>query len=169
MSVLEKIRAEIEEQKQVHENESNVDYGVRSGLSIALNILDKYADQEEDILDALHIAQAHEKMLAKQGDKMLQKLKELECEDVVSRQHIIEQYKSCADMLSDEELEGADLVMEWVYKAPSVRPQEPCEDAVSRQAVLYGVNDMFVQDWVRVLFETMVKELPSVQPKRGAE
>ena len=44
-------------------------------------------------------------------------------------------------------------------------PKEPCDDAVSRQAVLYGVNDMFVQDWVRVLFETMVKELPSVQPK----
>ena len=52
-------------------------------------------------------------------------LKEKSCEDAISRQHIIEQYKSCADMLSDEELEGADLVMEWVYKAPSVNSQEP--------------------------------------------
>jgi len=47
------------------------------------------------------------------------------CDDVVSRQNIIDTYKSCADMLSDEELEGANLVMEWVYKAPSVRPKEP--------------------------------------------
>lgn len=46
------------------------------------------------------------------------------CDDVVSRQNIIEQYKSCADMFSDEELEGANLVMEWIYKAPSVRPFE---------------------------------------------
>ena len=46
------------------------------------------------------------------------------CDDAISRQHITEQYESCADMLSDEELVGANLVMEWVYKAPSVRPQE---------------------------------------------
>ena len=46
------------------------------------------------------------------------------CDDVVSRQHIIEQYKSCADMLSDEELEGANLVMKLVCNAPTVRPQE---------------------------------------------
>lgn len=46
MTTLEKIRAELENQKQVHENESNVDYGVRSGLSIALKIIDKYAEQE---------------------------------------------------------------------------------------------------------------------------
>ena len=47
MTTLERIRAEIEEQKQVYENESNVDYGVRSGLSIALKIIDKYAEEEE--------------------------------------------------------------------------------------------------------------------------
>lgn len=45
------------------------------------------------------------------------------CEDAINRQNIIDTYESCADMLSDEELEGANLVMKWVYKAPSVRPQ----------------------------------------------
>ena len=52
MTTLERIRAEIEEQKQVHENESNVDYGVRSGLSIALKIIDKNAEEEpsEDVI-----------------------------------------------------------------------------------------------------------------------
>ena len=33
---------------QLHENENNVDYGVRSGLSIALKIIDKYASEECD-------------------------------------------------------------------------------------------------------------------------
>lgn len=46
------------------------------------------------------------------------------CGDSISRQNIIDTYKSCADMLSDEELEGANLVMEWVYKEPSVNSQE---------------------------------------------
>lgn len=55
---------------------------------------------------------------------VIDKYAEQEPTDVISRQHIIEQYKSCADMLSDEELEGANLVMEWIYKAPPVNPQE---------------------------------------------
>lgn len=41
-----------------------------------------------------------------------------------AQENVIEKFKSCADMLSDEELEGANLVMEWVCNAPSVRPQE---------------------------------------------
>ncbi len=61
------------------------------------------------------------------GYELGQKIEQ--CDDAVSRQNIIEQYNSCADMLSDEELEGANLVMEWVYNAPAVKPQEPksCE------------------------------------------
>lgn len=51
-------------------------------------------------------------------------LKQEPCEDTVSRQNIIDKYKLCADMLSDEELKGANLVMEWVNNASSVRPQE---------------------------------------------
>lgn len=47
------------------------------------------------------------------------------CGDTISRQHIIDTYKSCADMFSDDELKGADTVMEWVYNEPPVNPQEP--------------------------------------------
>ena len=43
-----------------------------------------------------------------------------ESDDCISRQNIIDTYKSCADMLSDEELKGADLVMEWVNNASPV-------------------------------------------------
>ena len=62
------------------------------------------------------------------------------CDDAINRQYIIEQYKSCADMLSDEELEGANLVMEWVYKAPPVNPQEQ----TGKWTLMYEPKNMVV-------------------------
>ena len=37
-------------------------------------------------------------------------------------------------------------------------------DAISRQAVLDGLKGCMCEDWVKTLFETMVKQLPSVIP-----
>ena len=39
------------------------------------------------------------------------------CEDVISRKEILDKYHSCADMLSDEELTGAELVIGWIKEA----------------------------------------------------
>lgn len=50
----------------------------------------------------------------------IQALSQKPCDDAISRRNIIDTYTSCADMLSDEELKGADLVMEWVNNAPPV-------------------------------------------------
>ena len=44
---------------------------------------------------------------------------------------------------------------------------EPCEDAISRQAVLDGLKGCMCEDWVKTLFATMVKQLPSVTQKSG--
>lgn len=43
--------------------------------------------------------------------------------------------------------------------------QEPCDDVVSRQAVLDGLKVCLCEEWVKTLFATMVKQLPSVRPQ----
>ena len=42
-----------------------------------------------------------------------------------------------------------------------------CDDAISRQAVLDGLKGCMCEDWVKTLFATMVKQLPSVTQKSG--
>ena len=117
MTTLEKIRAEIE--NTIDKEKLAFDGQFDKGLNMALKIIDKYAEQEEDILDALHIAQAHEKRLAKQGDKMLQKLKELECIDAVSREAVL-------DLCDSKDTDYKVIhFKEDVECLPSVRPQEP--------------------------------------------
>ena len=46
--VIENIKAEIEEKKNIHNEDNNIDYGVRSGLNIALKIIDKYIEKENE-------------------------------------------------------------------------------------------------------------------------
>ena len=45
--------------------------------------------------------------------------------------------------------------------------QEPCEDAIRREAVLDGLKGCICDEWVKTLFATMVKQLPSVTQKSG--
>ena len=45
--------------------------------------------------------------------------------------------------------------------------QESCDNAISRQAVLDGLKGCMCEDWVKTLFATMVKQLPSVTQKSG--
>ena len=62
--------------------------------------------------------------ISREAEEMaIQALSQQPCDDTISRRNIIDTYKSCADMLSDEELKGADLVMEWVNNAPPVTPK----------------------------------------------
>ena len=39
---------------------------------------------------------------------------------LINADSIIETYKTCADMLNDDELKGAELVIEWIEDAPTV-------------------------------------------------
>ena len=45
--------------------------------------------------------------------------------------------------------------------------QQPCDDAISRKAVLDGLKGCICEEWVKTLFATMVKQLPSVTQKAG--
>ena len=47
-------------------------------------------------------------------------IKQEPCEDCISRKHIQDKYRTCADMLHED----AAIVMEWVNEAPSVTPTE---------------------------------------------
>lgn len=48
-----------------------------------------------------------------------------------------------------------------------IYPTIVCDDAISRQAVLDGLKGCMCEDWVKTLFATMVKQLPSVTQKSG--
>lgn len=39
---------------------------------------------------------------------------------LIDADKIIEDYESCADMFSDDELDGIELVIEWIKDAPTV-------------------------------------------------
>ncbi len=42
---------------------------------------------------------------------------------------------------------------------------KPCTDAVSRDAILEGLKGCICEEWIKTLFATMVKQLPSVTQK----
>lgn len=98
------------------------------------------------------------------------------CEDAISRQTVLDKLNRLIEV---ERLQGTDEMgygrervsayesmifeIESKYLYPSVNPQQPCEDAVSRQAVLdqavdYGSNTYLIP-------VNSVKTLPSVTPK----
>ena len=107
----------------------------------------------------------------------LRKLRALQqdtCEDCISREHLLEEIASlkespwfkddtnCAIAIRKEAIEIVEDLC--IRKEPSVNSQEPCEDAVSRQAVkeqmiYYGFHapDMTVTEFVEDC-------LPSVNP-----
>ena len=67
--------------------------------------------------------------------------------------------KGCP-LLYDSHIEALDMAI-------SALEQEACDDAISRQAVLDGLKGCMCEDWVKTLFATMVKQLPSVTQKSG--
>ena len=120
MTTLEKIRAEI--CKAIDDNDSVYS---TSALHKALDVIDKYAEQEP-------------------------------CEDC--------DYSEIVDWEQDAKTGKAKPIY-WCE-----RHKEPCKDAVSRQASLSTIEDMYIacdgdlQDYHDLLVECF-KVLPSVQPK----
>ena len=56
---------------------------------------------------------------------------------------------------------------EWLKDYKRLLEQQSREDCISRQAVLDGLKGCMCEDWVKTLFATMVKQLPSVTQKSG--
>ena len=59
------------------------------------------------------------------------------------------------------------LKKHWQMEMDIVCGVMPCDDAISRQAVLDGLKGCMCEDWVKTFFATMVKQLPSVTQKSG--
>lgn len=170
MTTLDKIKAEIQKVLDVEGDSENA-RAQALALMWVLEIIDKYASEECDN-DCEHCAYiecpkepcdtiSYNDDFATALEKISKYEDRKTCEDTVSiRKNAL---KTRIGNIVAYNVEW--LREHWQQEMDIVCGIKPCDDAVSRQAVLYGVNDMFVQDWVRVLFETMVNELPSVQPK----
>lgn len=104
--------------------------------------------------------------------------KPVECDDAISRQAALKELKESAEHHANDSREEALLRRDRdiIRALPPVTPQ-PCEDAVSRQAVLdcatlitsIPTEDWDIGDWV-CLFRDRVSQLPSVrsqEPKTG--
>ena len=80
----------------------------------------------------------------------------------MTREDAIKVIKSIIDV--EQEYGGKDNI-DALNMAIQSLSQEPT-DAVSRQAVLDGLRGCICDEWVKTLFATMVKQLPSVTPSR---
>ena len=80
----------------------------------------------------------------------------------MTREEAIYELKNAAWLGTHDERNKTEEAVEMAIKALS---QEPCTDAVSREAVLDGLRGCICDEWVKTLFATMVKQLPSVNPQ----
>lgn len=88
---------------------------------------------------------------------------------LIDADKLIEMYELCADMFSDEELKGAETVMNWIQEVE----QEPCDDVISRQMAIDAIEKISLgqTDVVKVamMAEAYMKKLPSVNPQKSED
>lgn len=88
-------------------------------------------------------------------------------DDLISRQDAIKAIDEKAKRIKNEDtLNGLAGAVGILFDLPSVKPQEPCTDAVSREAVLEAVSEG-CQEWRGIYgrCEELINELPSVTQK----
>lgn len=69
------------------------------------------------------------------------------CEDCIARQPLIDNWNHCADMLMGEG--DAEVVMEWIFDAPSVNPQKaghwiPVSERLPTKEEYIANNGLFI-------------------------
>ena len=99
--------------------------------------------------------------------KIIDRYMEQEPCDVVSRQAVEKIINDIRDCIS---VEGYWAILERLKKLPSVRPQEPCTDSVSRRAVLETINNNTADErdgWLCIDNDLVheIEKLPSVRPQ----
>ena len=129
MTTLEKIRAQI--MKEYGNNANAMDWSYRAGLAKALDIINEYAEQEPTIRPSFsytaEIKADDEQLERLQGilnGEMVLRLEQEPCDDVVSRQAVLEQTHNWS---KDEFLRVTnpfDYLRKRIKSLPSVRPQE---------------------------------------------
>lgn len=110
---------------------------------------------------------------------MIEVLEKEPCEDCISREHLLEEiallkespwFKDDTNSAMAIRKETIEIVEDLcIRKEPSVNPQEPCEDAVSRQAVcniVDAIRDCISVEGYWAILERL-KKLPSVKPTQN--
>ena len=119
-------------------------YGlINDGLDVALKIIDKYAEQEPIDYQQGYI------------DGVNQMVKELKAEQEPCDEC---KYKTFTEL--------------YFHTDPEMVEQQPCDDVVSRQAVIRTIYDRksdFKNDFAQGFFADRIRDLPSVtqEPKTG--
>lgn len=159
MSVLEKIRADLEHWKS-DGTQDDFESGAMYMRDYALMVIEKYASEECD-RDCEHCVYIE---CRKDGERMT-------IEEINILQNIVDIYEKedMYPLLKDKEIHTIKLAIKALK-------QEPCEDAVSRQAVIDIIE--FEDKWLldakghnkdtEIAFsgiKTKITNLPSVQPK----
>lgn len=87
----------------------------------------------------------------------------------MSNEEAIERYTSNAEYeRTHGNLQGYlefKQLAEWLKDYKRLLEQQSREDCISRQAAIDGLKGCMCEDWVKTLFATMVKQLPSVTQK----
>ena len=130
------------------------------GLGMALFIIDRYAEQEPSgtIQGSTYGGVSWGGTYKPQEP----------CDDAVSRRAVNILVDELARAISDERCcisrgRSTATIMQDILDLPSVKPQEPCYDVISREAaiLLASIATLSVDETVEA-----IKRLPSVQPKQ---
>ena len=191
MTTLQRIRAEIESEYNKFRNRSEVWDERANGIGTALEIIDKYAEQDKLMIIEANVngyTQGLKDAQRQSCDNCKQDRKECGNDDhygFCQNWEYAEQ-EPCEDYITLKMKRGSlksrqgDVVIynvmwlkdHWQQEMDIVCGVKPCEDAVSRQAVQDTIEDWLMSDDFdkRDLVQRLhgrINELPSVQPKRN--
>ncbi len=124
------------------------------------DITDEYGDMED--------MQPYEEAV----NMAIEALEQEHCDDVISRQAVFEMAYDMSEIDGEHFTEPRMVVdVEDIQKLPSVNPQEPCEDSISREDALMALTGEWTEltDELIHKFIIRIKNLPPVtpQPKTG--
>lgn len=141
MTTLEKIRAEIEKHTDGNNHCDEYLDGYNNGMKDALEILDKYAEQEPKYCDR-NICIKNEYNGIECDECIVNKAEQEPCDDAVSRQAVLQAVsEGCF------ELRGVyGRCEELINALPSVRPQEPQESDEISERNMKMWQDIFEEE-----------------------
>ena len=82
--------------------------------------------------------------------------------DLIDREQLM-------DYIRSRKINIGKLAHDVIMKQPSIQPQEPCEDAISRQACLYVLTGGDVEKQFPKINETLKEIINSIPPLKPAE
>ena len=86
--------------------------------------------------------------------------------DLIEKQAVIDALLAKMDTIDDkpEVVLGLAVAAGMIKGMPSALEQEPCTDAISRQAVLEAIRKCHCEEWIKADIGAPIEALPSVTP-----